>query len=311
MSLYVLGYCLVYHVFFFSFLVGSQGYVSTETSIDYPKDPWLLTNLTLMGQENGLRNTVIYTKSEEKFSQPPTMHFQPIENMTNDDHITRAEVSYQVEVAAAASSHDAFDDVFGSGPPSPAREHQDYAAPEGSHPSDIDRLRSEHATAGYREGLTVSKETSIQAGFDEGFSLGASIGLRAGQVLGALEGIAAAVVVRGQDNNNINSSSEETAQRLLSEARRELTVAEIFSPKYWKEDGNWRFEVGKGDDETVFMDVADAHPLVKKWAQVVDEQIELWGIDRTLLDDETGQRLDEPVTLSSGAAPVAKKPLDW
>lgn len=225
------------------------------------------------------------------------MHFQPVENMADDEHITRAEGGYQAD---AATSNDALDDVLGSGPSSPL---EYYEAP-GAHPSDIRRLQSEHATAGYREGLTVSKESSIQAGFDEGFSLGASIGLKAGQLLGALEGIAGAVRV-------LESDAAKHALELEREAQRELSTAEIFSPAYWNEDGNWKFDVGRED--VVFADVADAHPLVRKWAAVVDEQVALWGIDRSVLDDETGQRLeaivDEPV--ASSAMPVAKKPLDW
>ncbi|KAG5999876.1 hypothetical protein E4U21_006167, partial [Claviceps maximensis] len=72
------------------------------------------------------------------------------------------------------------DDVFGSAPASPdqtdVRDH--------SHPSDIPRLQTEHATAGYREGITAAKESSIQPGFDEGFSLGAALGSHAGRLLG-------------------------------------------------------------------------------------------------------------------------------
>ncbi|KAM0541872.1 hypothetical protein ACHAPJ_013062 [Fusarium lateritium] len=209
------------------------------------------------------------------------------------------------------STNDALDDVFGSGPSSPTAEHghsDEHDASGTAHPSDIRRLQTEHTTAGYREGITVSKESSLQAGFDEGFSLGASVGLRAGQLLGLLEGIAEAV--RGRDDADSTKVVE-----LTTKAREELSTENIFKPDYWAEDGNWKYEVkpAAGTEEVLFTDVADAHPLVKKWSAVVEEQVALWKIDRSVLDDETGLRLEAVVdeSLGSGAAPTAKKPLDW
>ncbi|KAJ4259770.1 Essential protein Yae1, N terminal [Fusarium torreyae] len=236
------------------------------------------------------------------------MHFQPVEQMIDEAYAARPQDEHEVE---PPSTNDALDDVFGSGPSSPTAEHghrDENDASGAAHPSDIRRLQTEHTTAGYREGITVSKESSLQAGFDEGFSLGASIGLRAGQLLGLLEGIAEAV--RGRDDANSSK-----VLKLTTKAREELSTENIFKPDYWAEDGNWKYEVkpAAGTEEVLFADVADAHPLVKKWSSVVEEQVELWKIDRNVLDDETGLRLeavvDEP--LGSGAAPTAKKPLDW
>lgn len=236
------------------------------------------------------------------------MHFQPIEHMADETYIAQGQGAYQVEVEMdAQAANDALDDVFGSGPSSPTAEHHD--APSGSvHPSDMRRLETEHSTAGYREGVSVAKESSMQAGFDEGFSLGASVGLRAGQLLGMLEGIADSM--RGRDDPDAVRVGE-----LLSEAREELSIGTIFKPDYWAEDGNWKYEVqpAQGEDEVVFIDVAEAHPLIRKWTAIADEQLSLWKIDRTILDDETGQRLDsvmdEPI--ASSAVPTARKPLDW
>ncbi|KAJ3521348.1 hypothetical protein NM208_g13331 [Fusarium decemcellulare] len=235
------------------------------------------------------------------------MHFQPVEHMVDDAYIGRPQEGLQVD---PLSTNDALDDVFGSGPSSPVAEehHHETAASSAAHPSDIHRLQTEHTTAGYREGVTVSKESSLQAGFDEGFSLGASVGLKAGQLLGVLEGIAEAV--RGREDTESVKAIE-----LSRQAQEELSTASIFKADYWAEDSNWKYEVkpAEGADEVVFADVADAHPLIKKWAAVVEEQVALWKIDRAILDDEKGERLetvmDEP--LISGAAPTAKKPLDW
>jgi hypothetical protein len=222
------------------------------------------------------------------------MHFHPIEPMADDMHTTSG---FQVE-----TPHDnTVDDVWGSAPSSPMPN-------DAVHPSDMLRLQREHTTAGYREGITVAKEGSMQKGFDEGFSLGASVGLVAGQLLGMLEGIAEAV--RGREDDDAK-----TTVRLLSEAKEDLSMAKIFGVEYWEEDGNWKFDVvPKNGGEILFSDVAGAHPLVRKWMQVVDEQIKLWGVDRALLEDETGVRLERVVDegiATSSAAPVARKPLDW
>src|SRR5277367_5361674 len=64
------------------------------------------------------------------------------------------------------------DDIWGSASSSSTSE----AFPSNANrvrdePSDIPRLRSEHSTSGYREGLSTAKNTTIQEGFDEGYSL--------------------------------------------------------------------------------------------------------------------------------------------
>lgn len=206
------------------------------------------------------------------------MHFQPIENMSEEPHIVHA----QVDVSA---SNDALDDVFGSGPSA--------VIDSAVHPSDMHRLQTEHTNAGYLEGVTIAKEGSVQAGFDEGFSLGASVGLVAGQLLGVVEGVAEAA--KNED--------------LVREAREELSVGKIFAEKYWAEDGNWKYDVPS--DDVVFADVANAHPLVRKWNGIVDELVRRWGIDRTVLEGETGERIErEEGGLTTGGMDV-KKPLDW
>ncbi|KAL5620286.1 hypothetical protein FOBRF1_003532 [Fusarium oxysporum] len=207
------------------------------------------------------------------------MHFQPVEQMIDEAYTARPQDESQADTAA---TNDALDDVFGSGPSSPTEfRHDDESAT--SHPSDIRRLQTEHTTAGYREGITVSKESSLQAGFDEGFSLGASVGMRAGQTLGLLEGINEAV--RG-----LNEADSSKIAELLKQAREELSTQGLFTPEYWSEDGNWKYEVtpAMGAEDVVFSDVADAHPLVRKWTKIVDEQVAMWKIDRSILDDETG-----------------------
>jgi len=165
---------------------------------------------------------------------------------------------------------DLLDDVFG--------ESEDHPS---DHPSDMRRLRSQHHTAGYRDGYIKSKTTSIQTGFDEGYSLGATVGLRAGQLLGVLEGLAEAV----EEQKPSPSSSSSSLQQLLRDARRELATNGVFTPEYWNADGTWKYEVGaradkpaEEDGETVFADVAEAHPVVRKWRRLVEAEMERCGV---------------------------------
>lgn len=218
---------------------------------------------------------------------------------------------------AAAPRTDPLDDVFGSdgGDDVPAFEDdgEDHSSQirvirgadpaAQNHPSDIHRLRQEHTTAGYREGITVAKGTSIQAGFDEGFGLGATIGLRVGYLLGLLEGIAAAL-----SRDPALAAAHAEAVGLLADARGELGVQAVFSPEYWDSDGTWKYEVGgQGaqtdggqEDEVVFSHVAEAHPLVRKWTSAVEAQMKRWGIEENL---PLLERRDEE---DAAAEPVAR-----
>lgn len=94
------------------------------------------------------------------------------------------------------STTDSLDDIFGSSPPRTAPETATTLNPQESELSDLPSLRRQHVTAGYRDGVTSSKNEHLQRGFDAGFPVGAQLGMRAGTVLGILEGI-----VRGYEGN--------------------------------------------------------------------------------------------------------------
>lgn len=165
----------------------------------------------------------------------------------------------------------------------------------GGHPSDARRLRQEHTTAGYRDGITVAKASSVQAGFDEGFGLGATIGLRVGHLLGVLEGIAAGLG-KGPAPGGVGSG----AVNLLADARAELGVRSVFSGDYWHPDGTWKYEVGGGsgdveeEGEVLFSHVTEAHPVVKKWTAVVEGEMRRWGLkERLPLLERREQEQDE------------------
>ncbi|KAK3362540.1 hypothetical protein B0T25DRAFT_445596 [Lasiosphaeria hispida] len=212
--------------------------------------------------------------------------------------------------------------------PAPARTHTHM------HPSDVPRLQQEHTTAGYRDGITAAKASSVQAGFDEGFGLGATIGARAGQLLGVLEGLGAAVALQRlraeprtrteQQRQPPHAGDEsERVQALLTEARRELSVQSVFGPAYWADDGTWKYDVTGsgfgGEADVVFADVAAAHPLLRKWEGLVQAEAERYGVDWDVLRDEAaeerrrgGDDVAEPKRKeeTKGVA-QARKVLDW
>ena len=240
--------------------------------------------------------------------------------------------------------------------------HHQTHNPAPSHPSDIPRLRQEHVTAGYRDGVTAAKASSAQAGFDEGFGLGAAIGSRAGLLLGLLEGIVAALVGaspattgpgsaestaqggrdgetegraggRGDGGGGGNAPSADPstdARDFLERARRELSIQSIFGDDYWEPDGTWKYEVGEGGGratrlesssdagDIVFADIAAAHPLLRRWEVLVQEQADRWGIDQSILareEDVGGVVRDRPETAptrgEARAVARSREALQW
>lgn len=147
-------------------------------------------------------------------------------------------------------------DIFSNSPPT---------SPTTADPSDIPRLRSTHSTAGYRAGISTSKERSLQPGFDEGYSLGAIFGLRVGYILGVLEGLWSAYLPICEERRRLG--------QLARNAREDLALEKIFGSEWWDEDGIWRYEVVGKEEEVTFWEVMGAHPVVRRWVERVDEEM--------------------------------------
>ncbi|CAK7263446.1 Essential protein Yae1, N terminal [Sporothrix epigloea] len=150
------------------------------------------------------------------------------------------------------------------------QEHRD------AHPSDMNRLRHDHSTAGYREGLSAGKTKTLQVGFDEGYPLGAALGTMVGGLLGLLEGLVVAVP---GDTGTIEEQSE-SPSALLARARKDLSARSIYSPAFFAPDGTWTYDLDESGEagETTIYDVAGAHPLIKTWRMIVDGQLDRTGI---------------------------------
>jgi hypothetical protein len=201
------------------------------------------------------------------------------------------------------------DDVFGSAPSSPTLSYATIFT-RNDEPSEVPRLRSAHSTAGYRDGLTNAKGTTIQEGFDEGYGLGATMGLRIGSILGTLEGIWAAVAkpdtsrAPALDDGGVRIGTgaqpeTERLKALVAKARSDLRTEGVFGRQYWGEDGIWVYDVQEGGGG--WKDVVDAHPLIQSWEAVVAEEVAKVHLDTGVMDRTEVKRLggdDEPVNRS-------------
>ena len=125
--------------------------------------------------------------------------------------------------------------------------------------------------------------------FDEGYGLGAVLGLRIGKIIGILEGVLGAVSVSANKSQDVQWTNEKTRlEELFKGAKEELKTEEVFAREWWwGEDGIWKYEVPgeKEGNDVVFPDVAAAHPLLKKWEGVVEEEIQRWSLDMELMEE--------------------------
>ncbi|CAJ2503886.1 Uu.00g112800.m01.CDS01 [Anthostomella pinea] len=223
------------------------------------------------------------------------MHLPPLESRDDDFYIQMSAMR-DTTPAPAPAFQDPLHDVFGSDP------DPDLAAADIS--MDTRRLQTQHTTVGYREGITAGKSESIQAGFDSGFSLGANIGLKAGQLLGLLEGIPAALAEGAHSTH---------ANRLLADARTELSTDKIFDEEYWAPDGSWRYAItgSDGSGQPTSEDVANEHPLILKWSRVVEQEMRTWSIDPSLPILKGYAPVEEEGDAISAKKATPREVVDW
>ncbi|KAH8164968.1 hypothetical protein CIB48_g3250 [Xylaria polymorpha] len=209
-------------------------------------------------------------------------------------------------------AYDALDDVFGPDPDIAAHGPTASVA-YGNHEISLDtqRLRAQHNTVGYREGITAGKARSIQAGFDQGFALGANIGIRAGQILGLLEGISAALAEAGPTDDSVR------ADGLLSQAAAELNPESLFTPDFWAPDGTWTYPVAPSHEggEVIYPDVADQHPLISKWNRIASDEAEKWHVDQALpiIENNEAYAQDDVTPLETASKPdiTSRDAIEW
>ncbi|APA08793.1 hypothetical protein SS1G_02581 [Sclerotinia sclerotiorum 1980 UF-70] len=243
--------------------------------------------------------------------------------MFRDHEFPLSSGAFSILTSESAVLNDDFDDVFGSEPGSPAfdvRDGHDGDTFGGGNTeiSDIPRLKEKHETEGYRDGVTKGKAESVQKGFDEGYGLGAVLGLRIGKVIGILEGIFGAVSVSAAKSEDTKWTDERSRlEELFKSAKEELKTEKVFAREWWGEDGIWKFEVPgeKEGKDVVFPDVAAAHPLLKKWEGLVEEEIQRWSLDLEFMEGNEEEAVPAKQQIKADAVEqkmgTVKTDLNW
>lgn len=184
---------------------------------------------------------------------------------------------------------DPLDDIYGSAPASPMFLSQDPQAPHSRQHEMLSDLPSRQRaldTDAYREGLSNSKGQYVQEGFDEGYSLGATIGLRAGYILGILQGFAAAW--KSQDAQEYKQVLE-----VLERAQAELAIGDLLGQNWVNEQGIWTWEVKGKEDDPTLREVAEQHPVVQRWINKVEELALKYGVDLKAVEKHHGSTVEE------------------
>ncbi|KAH7402751.1 hypothetical protein BKA66DRAFT_564651 [Pyrenochaeta sp. MPI-SDFR-AT-0127] len=179
---------------------------------------------------------------------------------------------------------DPLDDIYGSAPSSPVfiSHNPSTSTSNASHVrsyeilSDLPSRQRALDTDAYREGLSNSKGQFVQEGFDEGYSLGANLGLRVGYILGVLRGFIAAA--------NRNEEPFKEVKEIDEAAQRELAIEELLGQAWVDEEGIWKWEVRGIEEDPTFREVAEQHPVIRKWIGTVEELAKRWSVDLRVVE---------------------------
>lgn len=120
---------------------------------------------------------------------------------------------------------------------------------------DVRKLRENHNKRGYLDGITHSKETNLQQGFDDGFPTGALLGMQVGKLIGTLQ----ALVSKYGDGDEQLSDD-------FRAARKELHISKVLTKSMF--DPN--------------LDVTGQHQLIGKWKVVVKSYCDKYSVNTSL-----------------------------
>lgn len=178
--------------------------------------------------------------------------------------ISTPPTSAQPSPEAVPTATKVLDDIFSSSPNN-GHHSTTHMAPAEESLSDLPALRRQHVTAGYREGLSIAKAKTIQAGFDAGYPLGVELGLTVGRVFGILEAIIAATEKSGREPDKLKT--------LLVRAKRELTVPN-FLEGVNDEDLGRDMATQQANDQATHDGIGTQHAPI--FAKEKVEQLEEW-----------------------------------
>lgn len=139
------------------------------------------------------------------------------------------------------ASDNNLDDVWGSDSDG-QEEHISY---------DIKKLRENHSKSGYLDGITHTKETNLQKGFDEGFPQGAVLGAQVGKFVGLLQCLAQKY-----------GDQDDTLAQDFREIQKELRINKVLTKGSFDEDLNLEGE----------------HPLIAKWKPIVKSHCDKYSV---------------------------------
>jgi hypothetical protein len=182
------------------------------------------------------------------------------------------------------------DDIFSttSSPP-----HSRPTSPALGPTPDLQKLRQTHTTSGYRDGISLSKSSHIQSGFDEGYPLGGRIGLQVGWLLGVLGGL-----------RNVFPHDQEVV-KVAREAEAELKIEKVFDKQWWDGEGVWKWKVeGEEEEGGVTLDVVvDSFPVLRRWRERVLKLAGERGLQCRMLEGGEGKEsVDEVADKMAGTA---------
>jgi len=124
------------------------------------------------------------------------------------------------------------------------------AKPQAPESTETAALRRVHAKKGYLDGLSTSKEESLQEGFDQGYPLGAHVGMEIGKIIGKLQYLSTMT--------NVDQRFRDEAKCKIEIAKSELLIQKVLHRKYFTDEVNLP---------------NDQHSLIERWKTEVDQLI--------------------------------------
>ncbi|CCE65997.1 hypothetical protein TPHA_0O00250 [Tetrapisispora phaffii CBS 4417] len=144
------------------------------------------------------------------------------------------------------------DDVWGS----------DNSEDDNQHQYDISKLKTIHNDRGYLDGITSSKETNLQDGFNAGFPNGSNLGYRVGKILGTLQSLS--YILNNQETSGKESGFSQSVRQDLVDAQQELKINKVLIKSLF--DNN--------------LDLTEnSHDILEKWESKIKTYTKYYNID--------------------------------
>lgn len=118
----------------------------------------------------------------------------------------------------------------------------------------LNSVINRHFNQGYLEGLTEAKKVYTSLGFNENYGKCAFIGVKAGRLLGLLEGLQFYFEKQGETRENL-----ENLKRWIKKVEKQLEINKVFSEEYLESNGLLKY---------------DNHPVLEKIESEISNYLE-------------------------------------